>query len=55
MKLVTTCESCENKVKLNYDETRCHVQYCPFCGEEMEDEGDLEIEDQPDIDSDEWG
>lgn len=48
MKLQTTCESCENKIKLDYDETMCSVQYCPFCGEELEADGDYEIEDEVD-------
>lgn len=46
MKLTTTCESCEQKIKIDYDETMTSVSYCPFCGEELDGgNDDFEIDD----------
>lgn len=43
MKLNRRCDSCDEVIKLEYDETECTPEYCPFCGEELNmDEGDYE-------------
>ncbi len=44
MKFQITCESCEGKIKIDYDETTYSVQYCPFCGEELEEDGEYEFD-----------
>jgi transcription initiation factor IIE alpha subunit len=53
MKLQTTCESCEQKIKIDYDETMTSVSYCPFCGEEL-DGGDEDFEITHDTQDSDW-
>lgn len=48
MKLQRDCESCNERIKLDYDETECTPEYCPFCGEELNgEEGDYELDRLP--------
>lgn len=55
MKLIETCDSCNHKIKLEYDETLCTPQYCPFCGSELEDiDSDYEPDVLPADDEEEW-
>lgn len=54
MKLKERCESCDQWIRLDYDESRCTPAYCPFCGEEFDvDECEQELDDAPET-SDEW-
>lgn len=44
MKLTATCEFCQNEIKIEYDETECTPEYCPFCGAELDiEDGDYDI------------
>ena len=51
MKLIV-CESCDAEFKLNHsmDKRLYNIVYCPFCGEEL----DNDMEDEVDYDEDEY-
>lgn len=38
------CEECDNEFKVLSDSTNEHINYCPFCGTDIEDEEDDDIE-----------
>jgi len=51
MHKVIVCASCEAEfmIKHDMDDDHYRLEYCPFCGEQMEDDEDYEY----DIDEDE--
>lgn len=54
MKIQIVCSSCGNKMKIEYDETECTPEFCPFCCEELsDDDGDYD-RGPVSIDSQDW-
>lgn len=41
------CDTCDSKFSINYDDMECEdaPHYCPFCGEYLIEEFDIEPED----------
>lgn len=51
------CSNCESSFLINYVEmlaSREYPEYCPFCGEPIEDISEDYIEDEEEPDNDEW-
>ena len=56
MKIKKTCQNCQTKYTIEYDEDKFDLQplTCPFCGYEVEDEEDSEHEIPEEADHDSW-
>jgi len=58
MKYSRECTSCGRQIRLTFDETDATCLFCPFCGEELGDDGYEEFDDAPGIrganDPDNW-
>lgn len=59
MKFSHTCASCNRTILLTYDETDATPEFCPFCGEPVDDNALSDYDDAPGIkganDPDNWG
>lgn len=60
MTFTQTCGSCNRGILLTYDETDATPEFCPFCGEALDDAVPSEYDDAPGIkgatgDPDNWG
>jgi hypothetical protein len=54
MRLTKECDTCQQEIKIEYDETECTPEYCPFCGSELSvEDGDYDVG-IPASESDDW-
>lgn len=44
-----TCQSCNRRIALNYDEADSTPTFCPFCGEELGEDPLSDYDDAPGI------
>jgi rRNA maturation endonuclease Nob1 len=49
MKFSVTCQSCNRRVALTYDEMDSTPAFCPFCGEEFGEDPQSSYDDAPGI------
>jgi len=45
MTFTHTCQSCNRHISLSYDEADSTPEFCPFCGEDIEDDGEASYDD----------
>lgn len=50
------CFSCDSEftVKFSDEDTKLTVDYCPFCGDTVDDEDDVPDDDDDDSDDNQW-
>lgn len=44
------CESCGHAIQLEFDESDCTPTFCPFCGEDLMDEGEFDNDPDSSVD-----
>ena len=55
MKWKQTCDSCNQDIVLDYDESQATPAFCPFCGADLAALEDGTFDDEPLVTEEDWG